>query len=97
VRGVVFLEWAEEEIEEAADYLDEEAPGLGDEFFAEVQRTIGRLRLNPYVGPKIEARVHRIALRRFSYDLIYVIPPSSVLVVAVVHHRRDPGYWRNRL
>jgi len=97
VRGVVVLESAEEEIEAAADYLDEETPGLGDEFLAEVQRTIGRLRLNPYVGPKIKPRVHKIGLRRFSYDLIYLIPPSSVVIVAVVHHRRDPGYWRNRL
>ena len=97
MRDVVVLEWAEEEIEEAADYLDEEVPGLGDAFLVEVQRTIGRLKRNPYVGPKIEPRVHKIGLRRFSYDLIYLIPPSSVMVVAVVHHRRDPGYWRNRL
>ena len=97
MRDVVVLEWAEEEIEEAANYLDEEAPGLGDEFVEEVQRTIGRLRRNPYVGPKIEPTVHKIGLRRFRYDLIYLTPPSSVIVVAVVHHRRDPGYWRNRL
>lgn len=97
MRDVVIVEAAEEEIGEAADYLDDETPGLGDEFVDEVQRTIGRIRLNPYVGPKIDSRVHRIALRRFSYDLIYLIPPSSVIVVAVVHHRRDPGYWRTRL
>lgn len=97
MRDVVILEWAEEEIEEAADYLDEEVPGLGDEFLEEVQRTIGRLKRNPYVGPKIEARVHKIKLRRFSYDLVYTIPPASVIVVAVVHHRRDSGYWRNRV
>lgn len=97
MRDVVVLDCAVEEIAEAADYLDQETPGLGDEFIEEVQRTIGRLRLNPYVGPKIESRVHKIRLRRFSYDLIYLIPPSSVIVVAVVHHRRDPGYWGNRL
>ena len=97
MRDVVILEWAEEEIEEAADYLDDEVPGLGDEFLEEVQRTIGRLKRNPYVGPKIERRVHKIGLKRFSYDLVYTIPLASVIVVAVVHHRREPGYWRNRV
>jgi hypothetical protein len=36
-------------------------------------------------------------LRRFPYHLVYVEQPTGVLVIAVAHNRRRPGYWRRRL
>jgi hypothetical protein len=39
-----------------------------------------------------QARVHR-----FPYRLVFFVEGESVLVVAVAHLRRRPGYWRERL
>ena len=32
----------------------------------------------------------------FPYAVLYSIEPDYILVVAVMHCRREPGYWRNR-
>ncbi len=36
-------------------------------------------------------------VERFHYDVIYIVRDDEVLVVAVAHQRRKPGYWRRRL
>jgi hypothetical protein len=38
----------------------------------------------------------RFLFRRFPFSLIYFIQETSILVVAVAHGRRKPGYWNNR-
>lgn len=35
--------------------------------------------------------------RRFPYAVIYVVRSECVLVVAVQHAKRRPGYWKRRL
>jgi len=47
-------------------------------------------------------RVWRHGARRhfghkFPYALIYIERPEFVLIVAVAHFKRRPGYWRERL
>ena len=41
--------------------------------------------------------VNRLVLRRFPYDLVIVEENSGYVVIAVAHHSRQPGYWRDRL
>jgi hypothetical protein len=39
----------------------------------------------------------RCLLRRFPYGLIYALDQDDILILAVAHTRREPGYWRDRL
>ena len=38
----------------------------------------------------------KILRKPFEYSLFYVIEPDRIRIVAVAHHRRDPGYWTGR-
>jgi plasmid stabilization system protein ParE len=38
----------------------------------------------------------RLLLRRFPYAVVYRFSGGVALIVAVAHHRRRPGYWRER-
>ncbi len=41
--------------------------------------------------------VHReCALKKFPFRLVYRVLENRILVVAIAHTRRRPGYWRNR-
>jgi hypothetical protein len=40
-------------------------------------------------------RVYR--LNRFPYGLVYQVREGYILVVAVAHLNRKPGYWKDRL
>ena len=95
--SLTLLEPAEEEIAEAADFLARQSPGLEDRFLAELAHSLDRMIANPNVGPMIEPGIHKLGLRTFPYDVIYEIHPSRVRVIALAHHRRRPGLWRDRV
>ena len=38
----------------------------------------------------------RVLLQRFPYSLVYRVVDEQVIVVAVVHAKRNPSVWRTR-
>jgi hypothetical protein len=42
-------------------------------------------------------RSRRYRLRRFPYGLVYVETGSDIIILAVMHLHRRPGYWNERL
>jgi len=87
---------AEAELAEAADYYEARRPGLGKIFAAEVTRTISLIREYPDSGAPVGASRRRMLVRRFPYTIVYRQDGDSLLVVAVAHQSRRPGYWRGR-
>jgi toxin ParE1/3/4 len=49
----------------------------------------------PNAVPGVPAR--RAKLNGFPYQLIYLIDPDAVYVVALAHERKKPSYWLYRL
>lgn len=92
-----FLTSAEEEMTEAALFYDEKVSGLGTDFIDDVQRVVDRLRTYPTLGQVVSGDLRRIVLSRFPFSLIYSIEPEGLLIVAVAHQRRRPGYWHERI
>ena len=85
------------EFEEAVRYYRERGRTLGDRFAAEVRTTILRIAATPGRWRVLEDDVRRCLLRVFPYSVLYTIEPDFVLIVAVAHARRQPGYWKHRL
>lgn len=71
---------------------------LGMEFTAAVEKTIGELR-DPgrYQSAGGMPRIFR--MKRFPYYLHHRFNEAGqhVRILAVMHHRRRPDYWRERL
>ena len=93
---VVLLPDAEDELADAAEFLEQRVLGLGERLTAEVEHALGRLAENPHVGPDLGGGMRKLRTRRFPYNLIYRTEPARVLVLAVAHQRRRPEYWRGR-
>jgi plasmid stabilization system protein ParE len=94
---LAFLPAAQEELDAAAVYLDARATGLGAEFVDDVERTAALASTFPNIGQPLDERHRKMTLQRFSYYLAYRVDDASLLVVvAVAHKRRRPGYWRSR-
>ena len=92
----IFHPAASEEIVETTAYYEREVPGLGDSVMTEVERVIGVLCDQPNIGQIVGEEFRRILLARFPCSLIYSIESEQVWLVAVAHHRRRPGYWKDR-
>ena len=78
-------------------YLELQASGLGRRFFGEVQRAEKLIVQFSEAGPEILPGIRKRNLRKFRYSLIYSVEQDGVLVLAVAHHSRRPGYWVRRV
>jgi toxin ParE1/3/4 len=85
------------EYREAATFYEARRAGLGAAFTLEVEAAIDRLVETPERWRVIEQDVRRCLTHTFPYGILYTIEAESILIVAVMHLRRKPGYWRSRL
>lgn len=92
-----FLEIAEIEFDEAIQWYDAQAPGLGDAFLVEVLTVADRIVRHPEAWHLLEHGIRRCRLTRFPYGLIYGVEKDDIVVLAVAHLHRKPDYWRDRL
>lgn len=87
---------ADAELEEASLFYESRVAGLGKSFAAEVERTISLVREFPEAGSPVGPAWRRVVVARFPYSIVYRQDPDKIVIVAVAHQRRRPGYWRRR-
>ena len=92
-----FGEEARNEFLAAIDWYEDARPGLGAEFEAEVEDAISTVEDNPWFYAEIASGVRRCLVSRFPYALMYCVESDRVIILAVMHASRRPGYWRTRL
>ena len=67
-------------------------------FETEIERITGTLAVHPLRYPECEAGCREATLRRYPYDLVYRVETNgTILIVAVAHSSREPGYWLDRI
>jgi plasmid stabilization system protein ParE len=96
VKSVEFHPEAEAEFIAAAQYYESQAENLGLDFILAVERSYQRLMTFPESGHSFGSRLRRVLVPGFPYGLLYRADPNRILIVAVAHLRRRPGYWRHR-
>jgi toxin ParE1/3/4 len=94
---VTFEPDAESELIGAVDYLNGVRPGLGDELSDAVEEALALVEQFPEAWQIVEEGARRIRTKRFQYGIVYLYEGDSIHVVAVMHLRRKPGYWLDRL
>lgn len=85
------------ELERATAWYDRQRSGLGESFFQEITAAISRIREAPDTWPEYRRGTRRFLVHRFPFALIYSQRSTGLLVVAVMHLKRRPGYWTSRL
>jgi toxin ParE1/3/4 len=81
---------------EGLDHGVEHGWALAERFVDEVERSMGLVAERPTLYAEVEPGVRQVVVRDFPYSLIYTVEPDYVLVLAVMHQNRRPGYWRTR-
>jgi plasmid stabilization system protein ParE len=87
---------AEEELRDAARFYEAEHHGLGRALIQEVRRACRFVAEHPLAAriERGEVRVRTIA--RFPYRIYYRAKADEILVIAIGHRRRRPGFWSSR-
>lgn len=88
---------AKVELNDSVYYYEECKFGLGLDFTKEVYSTIQRIIQFPESWPKLSKSTHRCLINRFPFGIIYQILEDEVLIIAIMHLKRKPGYWEKRI
>jgi toxin ParE1/3/4 len=97
VRHLRFHPQADAEVEAETRYYRREAgPEVSSRFVKAVEQA-ARLALEfPDAGSEGIASTRRLQLKGFPHSLVYRSVAEGIVVFAVSHHSREPGYWRTR-
>jgi plasmid stabilization system protein ParE len=95
--NVRYLSVALTELDEAIDFYEEAEAGLGIRFYNEIRNTVDRIRNYPNAWNSVSTRTRRCRTKVFPFGVIYQIRNDEILIVAIAHLMRKPGYWKARL
>ena len=85
------------EFDEAGRYYVEINPDLGVRFFLEIERLIREVCADPQRFRKFDPPARRHFSTNFPYAIVFLDKPDCIWIVAVMHMKRSPGYWKSRL
>lgn len=94
---VRYLAVAHQEIAEATAYYTAISPHLGQAFAHELRRLMRLVATMPSGWPTCGEGLRKCLMSRFPYLVIYAQFDDELLVLAVGHQHRKPGYWRDRI
>lgn len=92
-----FIPEAKAEFDEAFSYYEKLAPRVASHLLDDFDTVINRLLLFPESVPILLQGVRKALLRSFDYNIIYEIQGDEIAIVAFMHQKRKPGYWKKRV
>lgn len=92
------LEEAEAELFAEYDWYKEQAgPEVANRFREVVRSKIQRISRGPEVYQEFDGVVRRSLLGRFPHGVLFAVLDDEVVIIAIMHLKREPGYWKKRL
>lgn len=96
MKRVRFIAEARREFLAEVAFYNEAQPGLGSRFTIAVEEAAARAVVFPLVGSPSIAGTRRVILKGFPFALFYRPEGDGIVIFAVSHHARRPGYWVGR-
>ena|SRR5258705_13841394 len=88
---------ARAELREARRWYYQRSPLSATAFAHAVDNAVSRIVEAPMQCPLSEHRTRKLILQRFPFNIFYLPGESEVVIVAVAHQKRRPGYWTSRV
>ena len=95
--NIRFLAPAQRELDDAVEWYNRQAVGLGQELLDELDRAARRAVAFPMSYPEIEPGIRRAEWRDSPYGVIYGLGDKTLLVLTVARLHRRPRYWIERI
>lgn len=95
---VFYTPEAEQDVSDIYDWYESQRDGLGEVFLAYLGGLTKQLSIYPERWRVIYNGTRKAILRRFPYSVYYRLGSDrTILIVAVLHDRRDPDYVQDRI
>jgi plasmid stabilization system protein ParE len=76
-------------------YFERNTTAAGD-FETAVDKALEEIADAPARWHPVDPRHRTHVLKRFPYQIIYRVDGEFVIVIAIAHARRRPGFWKDR-
>lgn len=87
---------AQADIDDAVTWYEQQQSGLGSRFLDVLDHIFKRIRDTPLQFPSVSVDLRRALLHTFPYAVYFRETADAVVILAVLHLRRDPRTWRTR-
>ncbi len=82
---------------ESFAWYAQESPDTALRFLDAVENAYERIADHPSRFPRFSRNTRRLVLQAFPFSVIYRQLETDIQIIAVAHHKRRPGYWKNRI
>ncbi|MGE5343120.1 MAG: type II toxin-antitoxin system RelE/ParE family toxin [Candidatus Omnitrophota bacterium] len=93
----IFHPEALKEYEESALYYKRISIDLAISFVNCVEIGIQKIIENPKAWSIIKEDVRRHLIKRFPFGIYYTLENDGIIILAIMHMSRKPGYWISRM
>ena len=97
MNAIAFDPDARAEFLAAIEYYEECQVGLGRRFRLAIESELEHISEMPLRFRVLHPPFRRCLIPKFPYALLFAIEPKFILLIAVAHAKRKPGYWRERI
>jgi len=87
---------ARAEVDAAAAFYAQKQPGLALRFLDDLETALRRIQRHPHAYRQVAHGIRKCRVPYFPYGVIYRVRADHIEIVAVMHLRRSPGYWKPR-
>lgn len=94
---VRLLRPAEVEMLKAATYYDQQANGLGQLFLSSLETAVNSIIDNPNAWPTIRSKIRKRIVSKFPYSILFRVDSNEIVIMAIMHQRRRPDCWLDRI
>jgi plasmid stabilization system protein ParE len=88
---------ADDDIESAFEWYENAHSGLGLEFLEELRQAYDRITAGSLKYQILRSSIRHALLRRFPYAVYFSVEEDTVVILAVLHVKRDPAIWQSRM
>jgi len=96
---LVVTDDAENDIEQAMDWYENQQSGLGTKIVLSIKACIKLIVKNPFAFAMIYMQIRKVNTKKFPYSLYYRIDEilKLVTIFAVIHGHRSEEIWKKRI
>jgi plasmid stabilization system protein ParE len=95
----MLLDEAESDLDDAFIWYELQKPGLGASFILDVDESFTHILQYPLASEKRFKNTFRFVMKRFPYSIYYKTDPTSsqIVIIGVLHHKRNTKTLKSRL
>jgi len=97
MKSIRFLAAARRELLAEVLYYNELEAGLGAKFTSALEEAFAIAVQFPLAGSPGPSATRKVMVKGFPFSVFYLEEDTGIVVVAVAHQARRPGYWMDRL